>query len=361
MTQKRLIFSNLEDRKANILKGFIQDEIDIEKGGPGSRGGKIIGYTKSGKPIYANAKHENHKNFTIAEHNDAIEAHQKVRDNYHNNPKSTDRDKQDNDTAYEQQKHHIGAKNYLMRDMTPAEARDAAAESEKNNIKKSSSDEITKALVDEFQKGLIDEDTYIERLSMIEKGKKGMVGEVREWNGKKFKKQGNGKWMIVSEHGLTKKEHENQDQKYRDKFNRRIKHTPAWEELAAQSRLHEAAAKELDDKEYSNKEVGLNEPSREENLSGQVMKIKDKELQKTIRKHIQSGHLDVAERMINASLKEESQLPEGIKIGDVVYLGSKKGSLQKIESGSGYKLNVFGGEGEYTLGSKDLSKLKKKE
>lgn len=33
------------------------EENDIEKGGEGSRGGKVIGYTKSGKPIYENKKH----------------------------------------------------------------------------------------------------------------------------------------------------------------------------------------------------------------------------------------------------------------------------------------------------------------
>jgi hypothetical protein len=42
----------------------------------------------------------------------------------------------------------------------------------------------------------------------IMKGKAAMIGEVRVWNGKKFKKQANGKWVEVSEKGMTKKEHE---------------------------------------------------------------------------------------------------------------------------------------------------------
>lgn len=42
---------------------------------------------------------------------------------------------------------------------------------------------------------------------ILEKGKSAMVGEIREWSGKKYKKQANGKWLEVSEYGMTKKEH----------------------------------------------------------------------------------------------------------------------------------------------------------
>lgn len=44
-------------------------------GGEGSRGGKIISHTKSGKPIYDTANHSSHKDFTSADHSDAQEAH----------------------------------------------------------------------------------------------------------------------------------------------------------------------------------------------------------------------------------------------------------------------------------------------
>jgi|GEM_PF-2317661 len=56
----------------NIQKSM---NTDIEKGGEGSRGGKIIGHTRSGKPIYErkNAKHES--TFTSADHKDAAYAH----------------------------------------------------------------------------------------------------------------------------------------------------------------------------------------------------------------------------------------------------------------------------------------------
>lgn len=47
---------------------------DIEKSGPGSRGGKVIGYTKSGKPIY-DSHHSSYSNFSPQDHHDATEVH----------------------------------------------------------------------------------------------------------------------------------------------------------------------------------------------------------------------------------------------------------------------------------------------
>lgn len=51
---------------------------DSEKqdaGGEGSRGGRIIGRTKSGKPIYSSHGHPTHEGFTKMEHNTAANIH----------------------------------------------------------------------------------------------------------------------------------------------------------------------------------------------------------------------------------------------------------------------------------------------
>lgn len=53
------------------------EETDIEKGGEGTRGGKIIGHTKSGKPIYDNNHANNYKDFTSQDHSDAEDEHLK--------------------------------------------------------------------------------------------------------------------------------------------------------------------------------------------------------------------------------------------------------------------------------------------
>lgn len=61
------------------LYGDIQksQENDLEKGGEGSKGGKVIGHTKSGKPIYEDKKANDkvYKDFDKQDHLDAHSAH----------------------------------------------------------------------------------------------------------------------------------------------------------------------------------------------------------------------------------------------------------------------------------------------
>ncbi len=52
------------------------EDDEIEKGGgAGSRGGRIRGYTQSGKPIYANYDHPAHSEYTAQDHHDASNWH----------------------------------------------------------------------------------------------------------------------------------------------------------------------------------------------------------------------------------------------------------------------------------------------
>ena len=53
-------------------------ERDLEKGGEGSKGGKIIGHTRSGKPIYDKGGHENYKEFNKEDHKDASDIHMSI-------------------------------------------------------------------------------------------------------------------------------------------------------------------------------------------------------------------------------------------------------------------------------------------
>lgn len=68
----------------NIMKSFQQDELqlpsldELRKGGEGSKGGKVIGHTKSGKPIYDHFEHEGHKDFTREDHWDAQDHFNKI-------------------------------------------------------------------------------------------------------------------------------------------------------------------------------------------------------------------------------------------------------------------------------------------
>lgn len=60
-----------------IVDLLAQEEIDLEKGGEGSKGGKVIGHTKSGKPIYENKDAKYHKDFDKEDHIDAAEIKKK--------------------------------------------------------------------------------------------------------------------------------------------------------------------------------------------------------------------------------------------------------------------------------------------
>lgn len=84
----------------------------------------------------------------------------------------------------------------------------------------------------------------------IEKGNKAVVGEIRTWGNKKYKKQPNGKWVEVSEsHGMTKEEHQKKSDAQlkgkglinRERLNIHI--------------MHGEAASKLSDKEYSDEEL----------------------------------------------------------------------------------------------------------
>ena len=69
----------LEDFKGTVIEKSFK-EFDIIKGGEGSKGGNIIGHTRSGKPIYDSYNHEGHKEFNAEDHRDAGKLHQHLRD-----------------------------------------------------------------------------------------------------------------------------------------------------------------------------------------------------------------------------------------------------------------------------------------
>ena len=60
-------------QKSEWMKSFEEDS-EIEKS-EGARGGRVIGHTKSGKPIYENKKGSTYKNFSKQDHDDAATLH----------------------------------------------------------------------------------------------------------------------------------------------------------------------------------------------------------------------------------------------------------------------------------------------
>ena len=85
--------------KANIQLTGVEEKVELIKGGEGSKGGKIIGHTRSGKAIYAESRHESHDEFNGKDHADAANLHQRYGVHAEN-----DHEKYDHSRHYEEHK-----------------------------------------------------------------------------------------------------------------------------------------------------------------------------------------------------------------------------------------------------------------
>ncbi len=82
---KANLFFDLKDHLRDLEMADPDEVREICKGGEGSRGGKVIGHTKSGKPIYNgkfNGTETNYKDFSAEDHKDAHELHKKLAKNH---------------------------------------------------------------------------------------------------------------------------------------------------------------------------------------------------------------------------------------------------------------------------------------
>lgn len=148
------------EAEAKKKSGTIEksEDSDLEKGGEGSKGGHVIGHTRSGKPIYDKYSHGGHKNFTKEDHWDAQDAHIEYASFQDTHTSYGEKTKDFHDK--ERRKHEYAATYY--------------DEPEKNPyFKKSEEDNI-------LEKG----------------GKRGTEGEIRVWKGRRYQKHGK-MWIEV--------------------------------------------------------------------------------------------------------------------------------------------------------------------
>ena len=75
--EKAIKLNNLY-RQLGIETEFDQPLEELIKGGEGSRGGRVIGHTKSGKPVYADAHAGQYNNFNEDDHKDAAALHERI-------------------------------------------------------------------------------------------------------------------------------------------------------------------------------------------------------------------------------------------------------------------------------------------
>lgn len=81
----------IDPKEAAKILGDDSKKKVLNKGGEGSRGGKVVGRTRSGKPIYESHGHSGHKDFDYNDHMDAAahhaDAHRKLKAEYMDMPK----------------------------------------------------------------------------------------------------------------------------------------------------------------------------------------------------------------------------------------------------------------------------------
>ena len=69
--EQRLRAAVVTGQSSLVEKAFNEAVLDRIDKAEGSRGGKIIGHTRSGKPIYDTANHPSHSDFSSKEHYEA--------------------------------------------------------------------------------------------------------------------------------------------------------------------------------------------------------------------------------------------------------------------------------------------------
>jgi hypothetical protein len=143
------------------------------------------------------------------------------------------------------------------------------------NIEKSVVGTLAYNIDQNLQKGM-SPDEAIE--NVLQKSKKANVGEVHTWNGKRYKKQSNGKWLEVSEHDRThsflmetsailkRKAQERRDFGIPYAAGEYEKDSIYWKEQASK----------LSDKEYEDHEIGLGGEKKEATAELGVHKKGDK-------------------------------------------------------------------------------------
>ncbi len=147
-----------------INKG--EEDGDLEKGqfygaktgkGEGARGGRVIGHTKSGRPVYArlSASHSDYKHFSHQDHKDAARFHGEARSHGEGHTFGTSGSSESFWHGKKQQEH------------------EHEAEKKRGTVQKAEEE-------NDLEKG----------------GKKGTEGEIRTWKGRKFQKHGK-MWIEV--------------------------------------------------------------------------------------------------------------------------------------------------------------------
>lgn len=189
-----LVAMETSSRKTEDIRDILKkdEEDELEKGGEGSRGGKIIGHTKSGKPVYASKSANEYSDFSKDDHKDASNLHDKQKEDLRNSTKHgliTSQKKY----VERSKKHENISNDHFKNSREKGDDIKISGKGDGANVGwvKKAED------IDELEKAFdIDNPFYYNDEEELIKGRAAAEGEERTWGGKKYKKSG-GKWMLV--------------------------------------------------------------------------------------------------------------------------------------------------------------------
>ena len=85
--QKKVVTDGLREKVSKATEAYALLGLELlelsKAGGEGSRGGRVIGHTKSGKPIYQDKQPKDYKNFSAQDHLDAYHAHREQQEHHY--------------------------------------------------------------------------------------------------------------------------------------------------------------------------------------------------------------------------------------------------------------------------------------
>lgn len=197
-------YQKLEDEKVVSDGDGDNEDKDIEKGGEGSRGGKIIGHTSTGKPIYqkndSKFTQDHYSKFSEKEHREAAQIH---KDN-------------GNDKAHEAHSKRADQMKQAAKNYDPSEDEEYEGFGEKKKkgeskyntggeeVKKSELNEHIQLNKANIQNNILNSYSLLnkseaELVDYFEKGKRAQIGEVRTHAGEQYIKTANG-WKFVGKY-----------------------------------------------------------------------------------------------------------------------------------------------------------------
>jgi hypothetical protein len=199
------VFDNLEKGRQQFrerIQGIYAPKESLEKGGEGSRGGKVIGHTKSGKAVYQKhfADHKNYSDFSHKEHSEAAAIHQLA------GLKSESND---------DKLHHYEACKDHEEQSDKIQGEEFWGKSQEDDSKVEKSQPSTPLEFQQLQKGRIagiykagetlsEEELEESATNFLEKGgKSAVIGEIRTFGGRQYIKTSEG-WKFHGKGGGAK-------------------------------------------------------------------------------------------------------------------------------------------------------------